>query len=90
MALIDKWYMNEVTTKLLPNKSHEFTCSLIAKTIIGTAMNRTCQVTTASTPRLLYAFKLALMLNMKANGTSRSTILKSEVTCMAKYQVDNQ
>jgi len=76
MALIDKWYMNET--------NHTFTCSLIAKTIIGTAMNRTCHVTTASTPRLLYAFKLALMLNMKENGTSRSTILKSEETCMAK------
>uniref|UniRef100_A0A0A9HNK2 Uncharacterized protein n=1 Tax=Arundo donax TaxID=35708 RepID=A0A0A9HNK2_ARUDO len=43
-------------------------------------MNRTCHVTTANTPRLLYAFKLALMENMKANGTSRSTILKSEET----------
>lgn len=64
------------------------TCNLIANTIIGTEMNRTCHVTTANTPKLLYAFKLALTLNMKENGTSRSTILKSEETCMTKQKVN--
>jgi hypothetical protein len=47
--------------------------------------NRTCHVTAANTPRLLYAFKLAPAANINPNGTSRSTILKSEDTCIKKF-----
>jgi len=46
------------------------------------ATNRTGQVTIANTPRLLNAFNVEHNVKIKLNGTSRSTILKSEDTCM--------
>jgi len=76
-----------ITTKLKPTESHKITCNLIAKIIIGTETKRTCHVTTANTPRLLYAFMMAPAANMNPNGTSRSTILKSEDTCIKNLQV---
>lgn len=48
----------------------------------GMATNKTCQVTATNTPRLLTVFEVAPKAKIKPNGTSRSTILKSEETCM--------
>jgi len=58
------------------------TCNLTVRYTNGMATNKTCQVTTANTPRLLNTLIVALKLKIKVNGTSRSTILKSEETYM--------
>ena len=52
----------------------------MAKTIINTETNKTCHVTPANTPRLLYAFNVALVAETKATGTSKSTIVRSDET----------
>lgn len=46
--------------------------------------NNTCDVITASTPRLAYVLMVAPTANTKLNGRSRSTILKSEETYIKK------
>lgn len=56
------------------------TCKRIARNIIAMETKRTCQVTVASTVRLAKAFVVAPTLEIKLNGISISTILKSTDT----------
>jgi hypothetical protein len=72
------------------------TCIRMAKTIISTETNKTCQVTTANTPRLLNTFNVALVAHTNVNGTSKSTIVRSDETCTSykyfgyRYKKQNQ
>jgi len=61
--------------------SCSITCKLIARKIIGTDTNKSCQVTTASTKRAEQAFMVDETEKIRPNGTSRSIILRSEETC---------
>lgn len=56
------------------------TWSRIAKYTVGIETKRTCQVITARTQRFEYAFIVAPQANINANGTSRSTMLRSDET----------
>lgn len=62
----------------------KFTCRQIARKTIGIATNKICHVTTARTPILEYAIMVLARAEIKVNGMSRSTILKSDETCTNK------